>query len=230
MGSPCDDCCTAPSTIDPHFRIVLWFALAINAAMFLVEVIAGVHAESVSLLADAIDFLSDAVNYGVSLFVLSMASVWRSRAALVKGLSMGAYGLAVLGLTVHNLIRGAAPDPLTMGVVGFIALAANASVAASLYRFRSGEANMRSVWLCSRNDAIGNVAILLAALGVFGTGSGWPDLAVAGIMTTLGITSAASVMHQSTMEIREESRKRILVTRSLPIAPESGAVVDDPSQ
>jgi Co/Zn/Cd efflux system component len=198
-------CCPTPKApaVDPRFRKALWIALFVNAAMFLVEVASGFNAESVSLLADAADFLGDSANYALSLFVLALAPVWRSRAALLKGFSMGAYGIAVLGLTAYNFYRGASPDAATMGAIGFLALAANVGVAVMLYRFRGGDSNMRSVWLCSRNDAIGNVAILLAALGVFGTGSAWPDLAVACIMAALGITASVSVVRQSLAEMRE---------------------------
>ncbi|WP_171164996.1 cation transporter [Usitatibacter palustris] len=196
-------CCEVPAA-DSHYRGVLWAALVINALMFVVEVIAGVRAESVSLLADAVDFLGDAANYGVSLFVLPLALVWRARAALVKGLSMGTYGVGILALTAWNFARGVVPDPVSMGVIGTLALIANVAVAVMLYRYRKGDANMRSVWLCTRNDAIGNVAVLLAALGVFGTKAGWPDLFVATIMAILALTAAISVVRQARQELRGE--------------------------
>lgn len=200
------DCCssqrTATSSPAPKFRVALWVALVVNAAMFGVEITAGVHADSAALLADAADFLGDAANYGLSLFVLALAPIWRSRAALVKGVSMGAYGVGVLGLTAYNLGRGALPEATTMGAVGILALCANATVALILHRFRRGDANMRSVWLCSRNDAIGNAVVVLGALGVFGTGSAWPDLLVAAIMATLGLTAAVQVVRQAVAEIR----------------------------
>ena len=203
MGAACchDTHSHSAPPVDPRFRKALWIALIVNAAMFLVEVVSGLGADSVSLLADAADFLGDAANYALSLFVLALAPVWRSRAALAKGLSMGAYGLAVLALAGWNVWRGSEPNPATMGAVGFLALAANAGVAIMLYRFRDGEANMRSVWLCSRNDAIGNVAILIAALGVFGTGTAWPDLIVAAVMATLGLTASVAVVRQSRREL-----------------------------
>ncbi len=191
----------AKPVVDTRYRRVLWIALIVNAAMFLVEIAGGVGANSVSLLADAVDFLGDAANYGVSLFVLSMAAVWRSRAALTKGITMGLYGLAVLGMTAFNISQGVRPDAAAMGAIGFLALAANLGVAALLYRYRDGDANMRSVWLCTRNDAIGNIAIMVAALGVFGTGSGWPDYVVAAIMGTLGLTAAISVIRQARGEL-----------------------------
>ncbi len=202
MSAHCQDHgCSAPPPADGRYRNVLWVALIVNAAMFLVEIIGGIGAQSTSLLADAIDFFGDAVNYGVSLFVLSQAMVWRSRTALAKGITMGLYGIVVLVATAYNISQGVKPEAVTMGAIGLLALAANLSVAVLLYRFRQGDANMRSVWLCTRNDAIGNVAIVIAALGVFGTGTGWPDFIVAAIMGTLGITAAISVIRQSRAEL-----------------------------
>jgi Co/Zn/Cd efflux system component len=188
-------------TIDPRWRKALWIALAVNATMFFVELIAGLRANSVSLLADAVDFAGDAANYALSLAVLSLALTWRSRAALVKGVTMLAYGVFVLTRAGWMLHAGSVPEPLTMGVVGFIALLANTGVAVLLYAFRTGDANMRSVWLCSRNDALSNIAVMLAALGVFGTGSAWPDLAVAGVMAALAISAGVSVVRQARGEL-----------------------------
>jgi Co/Zn/Cd efflux system component len=186
----------------PRYRRVLWAALWINAVMFVVELASGWRAGSVSLLADAIDFFGDAANYGVSLLVLGMALSWRARAAWVKGASMGAFGLFVLGKAAWTAYTGGVPEPVTMGVVGALALLANISVAVMLYAWREGDANMRSVWLCSRNDAIGNLAVMAAALGVFGTGHGWPDIAVATIMALLALSAAGSVMRQARAELR----------------------------
>jgi Co/Zn/Cd efflux system component len=202
MSACCHDhACDAKPVVDTRYRKVLWVALLVNAAMFFVEIGGGIGAGSASLLADAIDFLGDAVNYGVSLFVLSLAAVWRSRTALAKGITMGAYGVAVLAVTAFNISQGTKPAAMTMGVIGVLALVANLAVAGLLYRYRDGDANMRSVWLCTRNDAIGNIAIVLAALGVFGTGSGWPDFIVAAIMGTLGIAAAVSVIRQTRAEL-----------------------------
>ncbi|RBA24366.1 cation transporter [Herminiimonas fonticola] len=204
------DCCTGPCSsdkppVDARYRRILWIALVVNAGMFFVELISGWHAGSVSLLADAVDFFGDAGNYAVSLFVLGLAPVWRSRTALGKGLIMGSYGVFVLGSAAYHLASGIVPESSTMGVIGFLALLANASVAALLYAYREGDANMRSVWLCSRNDAIGNIAVMLAALGVYGTGSGWPDIAVATLMGTLGLTGAWSVVNHARRELRAET-------------------------
>jgi Co/Zn/Cd efflux system component len=199
------DACCAPKIsqlASPAYRRVLWIALIVNAAMFVIEVGAGVAAGSVSLQADALDFLGDAANYGLSLSVLTMALVWRARAALVKGVSMGLFGLWVAFVTIMNAIAGTVPDAPTMGAIGALALAANLGVAALLYRFRNGDANMRSVWLCTRNDAIGNVAVMAAAVGVFGTGTGWPDVVVAAIMASLALAAAVEVIRSATRELR----------------------------
>lgn len=193
--------CSSP-TVDPRYRKALWVALFLNALMFVVELGASWTSGSVSLLADSIDFFGDAANYGISLAVLAMAASARAKAALFKAATMGAFGVFVLGKAVYNLQAGVTPEPITMGAVGFAALAVNAGVALMLYRFRSGDANMRSVWICSRNDAIGNVAVMLAALGVFGTGSAWPDLVVAGVMGALALTGAWTVLKQARGELR----------------------------
>ena len=185
----------------PRYRRVLWVALALNAAMFALEIGAGLRSGSVSLLADAIDFFGDAANYGVSLAVLSMGLAWRARAALLKGASMLGFGLFVAARAAWSATQGVPPEAITMGVVGALALAVNVAVALMLYAFREGDANMRSVWLCSRNDAIGNVAVMGAALGVLGTGSVWPDLAVAIVMAGLAITGGWSVLRQARGEL-----------------------------
>jgi Co/Zn/Cd efflux system component len=201
------DCCTGGCAsekppVDPKYRRILWIALLVNAVMFGVELIGGWTSGSVSLLADAVDFFGDAANYGVSLFVLALAPVWRSRTALVKGVTMGAYGLFVLGATVWHFAAGTVPEASTMGTIGFLALIANGAVAILLFAYRNGDSDMRSVWLCTRNDAIGNVAVMLAALGVLGTGTGWPDIAVAAIMGMLGLTAARSVISQACRELK----------------------------
>lgn len=185
----------------PRYRRILWIALIVNAAMFLVEICAGVQAGSLSLLADAVDFAGDALNYAVSLAVLASALAWRARAAVLKSLSMMGFGLYVLGAAVWSVWNGEVPQAMTMGVVALMALAANVGVAWMLYAFRDGDANMRSVWLCSRNDAIGNVAVFMAALGVFGTGAAWPDLIVASLMATLALHGGWAVLRQARAEL-----------------------------
>jgi Co/Zn/Cd efflux system component len=187
--------------VSPRYRRALWVALFLNAVMFVVEIAGGLKSGSVSLLADAVDFAGDAANYGISLAVLSMGLAWRARAALIKGLTMGAYGVLVLAKTAWAAALGVPPEPTIMGLVALLALAVNVGVAILLYTFRNGDANMRSVWLCSRNDAIGNVAVAIAALGVFGTGTAWPDLFVAGVMATLALTASVVVVRQARAEL-----------------------------
>jgi Co/Zn/Cd efflux system component len=184
-----------------RYRRVLWIALLVNAAMFLVEIVAGWRAGSLSLLADAIDFAGDALNYAVSLAVLASALAWRARAAILKAVSMMGFGLFILGSAAWAVWNGAVPDATTMGVIGVLALVSNVAVAWMLYAFREGDANMRSVWLCSRNDAIGNVAVMLAALGVLGTGSAWPDLIVASLMAALALHGGWQVLRQARGEL-----------------------------
>jgi len=192
----------------PGYRRVLWIALAVNALMFAIEIAAGLRSGSVSLLADAIDFFGDAANYGVTLAVLGLGVVWRARAALLKAASMLAFGVLVLGKAVWAVGQGMPPEALTMGVVGTLALAANVGAAFLLYAFREGDANMRGVWLCTRNDAIGNVAVMLAAFGVFGTGTAWPDLAVAAVMASLAIAAGWAVMRQASRELALDKAAR----------------------
>ena len=204
MSAPCcSGHCSAAPTVDPRYRKALWVALALNALMFAVELGASWASGSVSLLADSIDFFGDAGNYAISLAVLGMAMPARSKAALFKAACMGAFGVFVLGKTLWNLQAGIPPEAATMGAVGFAALVVNAGVALMLYRFRSGDAHMRSVWICSRNDAIGNIAVMLAALGVVRTGGAWPDLLVAAVMGVLALTGASSVMRQARKELLE---------------------------
>ena len=206
MSAPCCEHETPPAqTLAPanlaRYRKILWVALIVNAALFAVEIAAGLQAGSLSLLADAIDFAGDAANYAVSLAVLASVLAWRARAAILKALSMMAFGLFILGRTVWALWHGAVPEAMTMGVVAVLALAANLGVAWLLYAWREGDANMRSVWLCTRNDAIGNLAVLTAALGVFGTGTAWPDLLVASLMASLALQSGWAVLRQARQEL-----------------------------
>ena len=174
--------------------------------MFLVEMVAGSAADSRALQADALDFLGDSANYAVSLAVVGAGLAWRARAALLKSLFMLGFAAWVFGSAILAFVNGTAPDPATMGVIGALALAANVGVALLLYRYRTGDANMRSVWICSRNDAIGNVAVMLAALGVLGTGSAWPDLIVATIMAALALTGGVQVFGHALGELKAAPR------------------------
>lgn len=202
------NCCAPTSAVAPsgRYRKILWIALAINVAMFALETASGLHANSTSLLADAVDFLGDAANYALSLFVLGFAPIWRSRAALVKAAAMAAFGVFVLVRVAMQIGSGVLPDAPTMGVIGAVALLANLACAAMLYAYRDGDANMRSVWLCTRNDAIGNVAVLAAALGTWGVAAGWPDLLVATAMAVLALRSAWTVSVHARAEIVDAAR------------------------
>lgn len=198
-------CCI--HSIDPHrgspaYRRVLWHVLAINVAMFLVEIGAGLASGSASLQADALDFLGDAGNYIISLLVVGMALRYRARAAFAKGATMGVFGLWVLGVAAWHVWHGTLPHAFTMGAVGVAALVANAASFGLLWAYRGGDANMRSAWVCTRNDVFGNLAVLLAALGVFGTGTGWPDVMVAVIMASLALQGAWLVLNRSRAELR----------------------------
>jgi cation diffusion facilitator family transporter len=199
-----DACCESPSASHPDhaFRRVLWIVLAINIGMFAVEVVSALVADSLSLLADSVDFLGDAANYGVSLFVLGMSLRARAWAALLKAATMAGFGLWVLAGVVLHLISGSVPQATIMGAVGGAALAANVTVALLLYAHRKGDSNRRSVWLCSRNDVLGNLAVLAAAGGVHATTQGWPDLLVASAMAALALTAAWQVMRQARGELR----------------------------
>jgi Co/Zn/Cd efflux system component len=188
--------------VPPGYRRVLWIAMVANALMFLVEVLGGMASGSVSLLADAIDFFGDAGNYALSLAVLAMGLAARARAALFKAATMMAFGIGVLVRSAWGAFEGAVPEPATMGLVGVLALLTNVGVGVLLYAYREGDANMRSVWLCTRNDAIGNVAVLAAALGVLGTGTRWPDLLVAAVIAGLALTAGLSVVRQARRELQ----------------------------
>ncbi|ASY43959.1 cation transporter [Sphingobium xenophagum] len=200
----CASACGSKQTLnDPRWRRVLWIALGLNALMFVIEIVAGFMAHSRSLQADALDFLGDAANYAISLGVAGMALQWRARAALIKGITILLFGIGVLASAVWGLLHGATPDPFAMGIVGFLALLVNISVALMLYRYRAGDANMRSVWICSRNDAINNVLVIAAGLAVLWLGSGLPDLLVAFAMAALGISGGWQIVRQSVHELRE---------------------------
>ncbi|MFH7767662.1 cation transporter [Acinetobacter sp. BSP-28] len=195
-------CSHEPAPQKPHskFRTALWIALIINIVMFIVELIGGAYAHSSALWADSLDFFGDAVNYGVSLAVLGMSLYWRASVALLKGITMALFGFMVMGKAIYAYLQGIPPEAITMGFIGGLALIANVTAAVILYAFRDGDSNMQSVWLCSRNDAIGNVAVILAAIGVFGTGSMLPDIVVAVIMAILGLSGGYQVMKKALQE------------------------------
>jgi Co/Zn/Cd efflux system component len=202
-------CCSHEARFDGAsrgFRTALWAVIAINAAMFVVEMTAGALAGSQALKADALDFLGDTLTYGISLFVIGMPLRTRATAALVKGLSLAAMGLWVFGSTLWQVLVLGVPSAPVMGAVGFLALAANVASVLILLRWKDGDANVHSVWLCSRNDAIGNVAVMAAAAGVWLTATAWPDLVVAGLMAALFLWSSMQIIRQAL-----EERQAVLV-------------------
>jgi cation diffusion facilitator family transporter len=194
---------------DPKFRRALVIVIIINFVMFGVEMMAGHISGSQALMADALDFFADGITYSISLIVIGMSLRVRSLAALAKGISLLLMGLWVMGSTVYDVFLIETPKAEIMGAIGFMALVANVASVLILMRWRDGDANVRSVWLCSRNDAIGNVAVMLAALGVFGTGTGWPDLLVAGVMACLFTNSAIKIIKQSKTELAQEKHTYI---------------------
>ncbi len=199
-------CCGGNARFDgvsEDYKRRLWLVIAINAVMFLVEIVAGHLAKSQALQADALDFLGDSLTYGISLAVIGASLRVRANAALVKGISLLAMGAWVFGSTLYRVFYVGVPEAEIMGLIGFLALAANLASVLILVRYKDGDANVRSVWLCSRNDAIGNVAVMIAALGVWGTTTGWPDLIVAGIMAGLFLSSAVQIIRQALAEQRE---------------------------
>ena len=201
----CNDCAGENVDLkasDPIFRRVLWIALVANFTMFVVEMVASQLGDSLSLQADALDFFGDSANYAISLFVVGMALSVRAKASLVKGASMALFGSWVVGSAVYRAFTDSAPDPATMSAIALLALLVNVAVAGMLYRFRDGDSNRQSIWLCSRNDAIGNVAVMLAAAGVFASGSRWPDFVVAAIIAALNIGAAKRVVRLAMVEVR----------------------------
>jgi Co/Zn/Cd efflux system component len=198
-------CCNHDTKFDglsSDYKRRLWLVIAINAIMFAVEMGAGHMARSQALQADALDFLGDALTYGISLAVIGASVRVRTNAALFKAVSLLIMGFWVMGSTVYRVFYVGVPEAQIMGVIGFMALVANLTSVALLVRYKDGDANVRSVWLCSRNDAIGNVAVMLAAAGVWGSTSGWPDLLVAGIMGGLFLSSAMQIFRQAVDERR----------------------------
>ena len=196
----CDHDCSAPQT-DNRYRRSLWIALAVNVVMFCAEIVASIVAGSVSLRADALDFLADAANYAVALAVVGLALQWRARAALLKGSVMGVFGLWVAVSTIYHAITATVPRAELMGAIGLLALTANLAVAGLLYRYRAADSQAMSVWLCTRNDCIANIAVMVAGAGVWASGTPWPDIAVATIIACLGLSSAVKVIRQARSEL-----------------------------
>ena len=194
--------------LDPRYKRVLWTVIGINGTMFVVEMVAGQLAGSQALKADALDFLADTVTYSLSLAVIETALRTRATAALFKGLSLSLMALWVLGSTVYQTFILGLPSAEVMGGIAVLAFAANLASVLMLLRYKDGDANVRSVWLCSRNDAIGNVVVMIAAAGVWGMGTAWPDLGVAALMAGIFLTSSVQILKQAWVEYRNGSGHR----------------------
>jgi len=198
------DCCGHDAKFDglsADYKRRLWIVIGLNATMFVVEMVAGALAGSQALQADALDFLADTTTYGISMAVIGAPIRVRAWAAFAKGASLTLMAAWVLGSTIYHTFILGIPQAEVMGAVGIMALAANATTVLLLLKYKDGDANVRSVWLCSRNDAIGNVVVMVAALGVWGTSTKWPDLAVAGVMAGLFLYSSWQILSQSMREV-----------------------------
>ncbi|WP_136658942.1 cation transporter [Nitratireductor sp. XY-223] len=207
MGACCGNENNAFDGMSDDYKRRLWLVIGLNAAMFVVEIVAGQLAGSKALQADALDFFGDAMTYGISLAVIGSSVAVRTTAALAKGISLLLMGLWVFGSTAWHVFFIGVPEAHVMGAIGALALATNIASVLLLVRYKDGDANVRSVWLCSRNDAIGNIAVMFAALGVWGTQTGWPDLVVAAIMAGLFLSSSVQIVRQG---LRERQAARLL--------------------
>lgn len=204
----CDNTCYE-NIVDKRYQKILWIILAMNAGMFCVEMTFSFLSGSVALLADAVDFFADTANYGISLYVLNKSLATRAKASLFKGSTMGLFGLMVLGNSLYLAVSKDVPQAELMGLIGFIALIVNLASALLLYRYREGDSNRESVWICSRNDAVGNILVIMAAVGVAMVQSHWPDIIVALIITTMFLRSAIQIISSARKELREASEKKL---------------------
>ncbi len=205
MSTSCGDhSCDEQSGISKPYRKILWICLIANVTMFGVQIVASQLAHSVSLLANSLDFLSDAANYGISLFVLGKTIHMKAKASIFKGLSLGGIGVWTAFETLHHSVVQELPEPLIMTYVSIIALAVNVGCAMLLFKYRGGDSNTRSVWLCSRNDALGNIAVMIAAAGVFASQTVWPDVIVAAVLAWLALSAAWEILKHARQELLSE--------------------------
>ncbi|CAM3825705.1 cation transporter [Avibacterium avium] len=200
----CQSCCSSNQPIhqSPKYKKALWIVLILNLSMFFVEIVMGIKSGSTSLLSDSLDFLGDSANYLISLIVLPMALSYRAKASMVKGLTMGVFGLFILITTIYRAFYGEIPSYSEMSIVGFLALLVNVSALLILLKFRDGDSNVRSVWVCSRNDAIGNVAVILAGIAVYFFQSKYPDLIVAFILAFLALQASQEIIKRAWVEVK----------------------------
>ncbi len=214
MSGCCDD--KVFDGMSEGYKRALIAVIAINAVMFVVEMTAGITSGSQALKADALDFAGDTATYVLSLMVIGASVKTRARASLVKGASLALIALTILVMTGLRVISGAPPEAGTMGIVGFLALTANLASVFILLRWREGDSNVRSVWLCSRNDAIGNVGVIAAGVLVAVTGAAWPDLVVATLLAGLFLKSAIAIAAQASRELKTEAVKSVSIKEVTP--------------
>lgn len=200
----CQNGCSAntPTHQSSKYKKALWIVLILNLSMFFVEIVMGVKSGSTSLLSDSLDFLGDSANYLISLIVLPMALSYRAKASMIKGLTMGGFGLFILMTTIYRVFYGEMPSSSEMSIVGFLALLVNVSAVLILLKFRDGDSNVRSVWVCSRNDAIGNVAVILAGMAVYFFQSKYPDLIVAFVLAFLALQASQEIIKRAWAELK----------------------------
>ncbi|WP_419852513.1 cation diffusion facilitator family transporter [Actinobacillus pleuropneumoniae] len=200
----CQNGCSAntPTHQSSKYKKALWIVLILNLSMFFVEIVMGVKSGSTSLLSDSLDFLGDSANYLISLIVLPMALSYRAKASMIKGLTMGGFGLFILMTTIYRVFYGEMPSSSEMSIVGFLALLVNVSAVLILLKFRDGDSNVRSVWVCSRNDAIGNVAVILAGMAVYLFQSKYPDLIVAFVLAFLALQASQEIIKRAWAELK----------------------------
>ncbi len=204
MSAGCHNHDCEEANDSPVYRRVLWFCLISNAVMFVVQIIASYIANSVALMANSLDFLSDAANYGISIYVLGHTLRNKAKASIFKGVSLGLIGIWAAWKTLDQAFAPVLPEPLIMTLVSIVALAVNVWCAVLLYRFRAGDSNARSVWLCSRNDALGNIAVMFAAGGVFALGNVWPDVIIAAILAALAVSASWQILKQAKGELKAD--------------------------
>jgi cation diffusion facilitator family transporter len=203
MDACCDTKAEALNALRDKHRKVLILVLAINAVLFIVEAIAGFLAHSTALLADSLDMFGDALVYGFSLYVLWRSAESRAMAAILKGAIMAVFGFGVLIEAVYKMFIGVVPVAETMGIIGVLVLMGNGVCFLLLSRHRSDDLNMRSTWLCSRNDIIANVSVIIAAAGVKVFDSSWPDILIGAAIAALFSRSAFTVLHESFAELQK---------------------------
>jgi Co/Zn/Cd efflux system component len=197
-----DECCAVIRVSERQrrvFHIVLW----INITMFLLEAVAGMLSYSTALVADSVDMLGDAIVYGFSIYVIGRGTIWQARAAILKGLIMAAFGVGVLVQVIVMVLNGLVPSAEVMGLVGVLALTANVFCLMLLWRHRAEDINMRSAWVCSRNDVIGNVGVLVGAVGVTLSGSAWPDIVIGLLLAAVFSRSAILVIREARLDLAQ---------------------------